>query len=153
MITRDIETEFVDLFASEGIGLVPWSPLAGGFLTGKYRRGHRPSATEGRLGSQPDTDEEAWANRQDERSWSIAQAVGEVAAEHGVRSAEVALAWVLKQPTVASVIIGARTVEQLESNLRASRLELDEGAVARLDTASSIPPTYPRRFVDSYGQR
>lgn len=153
LITRDIETEFVSLFESEGIGLIPWSPLAGGFLSGKYQRERRPSAPEGRLGSQPDTDEEAWVKRQDDRSWEIAAAVHDVAAEREVSSAEVALAWVLSQPTVASVIVGARKMEQLESNLQAANLRLDDEAVRRLDLASATPPTYPRRFIDAYGGR
>ena len=153
LIARDIETEFFGLFESEGIGLVPWSPLAGGFLSGKYRRHQRPSRDDGRLGSQPDGDEEAWVKRQDDRSWEIAAAVADIAAEYGVTPAEVALAWVLRQPTVASVILGARTVDQLDSNLQAMHLRLEEGAMHRLDTVSATPMSYPHRFLESYGQR
>lgn len=153
LITRDIETEFLSLFESEGIGLIPWSPLAGGFLSGKYRRDHRPSPGEGRLGSQPDTDEEAWVKRQDDRSWDVAGAVRDIASEQEVSSAEVALAWVLRQPTVASVVIGVRTMDQLDSNLKAMDLQLGDEAVHRLDRASVTPPTYPRRLLDDHGRR
>jgi aryl-alcohol dehydrogenase-like predicted oxidoreductase len=153
LITRDIEPEFFDLFGSEEVSLVPWSPLAGGFLSGKYRRGRRPAADEGRLGSQPDSDEEAWVKRQDDRSWKIADAVHAVAAARGVSPAEVALAWVLARPTVASAIVGVRTMEQLESNLSAAGLHLEPEEMQALDSASALPQSYPRRFIDSYGQR
>ena len=153
LITRDVEAELVGLFDSEGLGLVPWSPLAGGFLSAKYTRNHRPSPTDGRLGSQPDADEEAWVRRQDDRSWDVAEAVDEVASRHDVSPAEIALAWVLSRPTVASIIIGARTMEQLDTNLRAVDVRLTDDDLERLHRASATPPVYPQRFLDTYGQR
>ncbi len=153
LITRDIEDDFFDLFEAEGLGLAPWSPLAGGFLTGKYTRGERPAADEGRLGSQPDSDEEAWVKRQDDRSWAIDAAVREVSADTGAPPAHVSLAWVLAQRTVASVIIGVRTLSQLESNLAATGVPLRADHLARLDGASATPTRYPARFIASHGQR
>jgi aryl-alcohol dehydrogenase-like predicted oxidoreductase len=153
LITRDIEEDFFDLFEAEGLGLAPWSPLAGGFLAGKYTRGERPAEDEGRLGSQPDSDEEAWVKRQDDRSWAIDAAVREVAMDVGSSPAEVALAWVLAQRTVASVIIGARTMGQLESNLAATDVSLGAEHLARLHEASAVAPRYPARFIANYGQR
>ncbi|UCG40750.1 MAG: aldo/keto reductase [Acidimicrobiia bacterium] len=153
LITRDIEEDFFDLLEAEGLGLAPWSPLAGGFLAGKYTRGERPSEDEGRLGSQPDTDEEAWVKRQDDRSWAIDAAVRQVASDVGASPAEVALAWVLAQRAVASVIIGARTMGQLESNLAATDVSLGAEHLARLDEASAVPSRYPARFIANYGKR
>jgi aryl-alcohol dehydrogenase-like predicted oxidoreductase len=153
LITRDIEHDFFDLFDAEGLGLMPWSPLAGGFLAGKYTQGERPAADEGRLGSQPDSDEEAWVKRQDERSWAIDAAVREVAGDVGASPAEVSLAWVLAQRTVASVIIGVRTREQLESNLATIDVELGPEHLSRLDEVSALPVRYPARFIANYGQR
>ena len=153
LIARDIEPEFFDLFESEGVGLVPWSPLAGGFLSGKYERGKRPAPEEGRLGSQPDGDEEAWVKRQDDRSWDVAKAVRSVAAEAGTTPAAVALAWVLAQPPVASTIVGVRTVGQLQANLEAAELSLPDEAMGTLSAASRQESRYPYRFLDNYGRR
>ncbi|MBK5267336.1 MAG: aldo/keto reductase [Acidimicrobiia bacterium] len=153
LITRDIEPEFFDLLASEDVSLTPWSPLAGGFLSGKYRRAHRPTSEEGRLGSQPDSDEEAWVRRQDDRSWEIADELHAVADDLGVPPEQVALAWVLGRPNVASVIIGVRTMSQLESNLGALEVTLSSRDIERLGTASALPATYPRRFIDANGSR
>ena len=153
LIGRDIEPEFFDLLESEGLGLVPWSPLAGGFLSGKYERDKRPAPEEGRLGSQPDGDEEAWVKRQDDRSWAVAGAVHAVAAEAGATSAAVALAWVLAQPPVASTIIGVRTLSQLQANLEAANLSLPDEAMGTLNAASRQESRYPYRFLDNYGRR
>ena len=153
LISRDIEPEFFDLFEAEGVGLVPWSPLAGGFLSGKYTRDKRPTPDEGRLGSQPDGDEEAWVKRQDDRSWTVADAVHSVAEEAGATPAAVALAWVLAQPPVASTIIGVRTLDQLQANLAAAGLDLPDEAMGTLTAASRQESRYPYRFIDNYGRR
>jgi aryl-alcohol dehydrogenase-like predicted oxidoreductase len=153
LVSRDIESEFIDLLETEGIGLVPWSPLAGGFLSGKYTRDRRPTPDEGRLGSQPDGDEEAWVRRQDERSWEIDRAVREVAESLSNTPAAVALAWVIARPSVASTVIGVRTLEQLESNLAATSLHLPDDVMALLTAASRMDARYPYRFIDSYGRR
>lgn len=146
LVKRDIEYEFTGLFEEEGIGLTPWGPLGGGFLTGKYKRGERPE--EGRIATMPDDTEEAWHRRNTARNWDIIDAVGEVAEARGVSYAQVAVAWARIQPTVASVIIGVRTMEQLEDNLGAADLTLTDEELATLDTASALPELYPYRFID-----
>ena len=148
LVVRDIEPEFTDLCLSEGVGLVPWGPLGGGFLSGKYRRGQRPAeASDGRLASTPDAWEESWARRATERNWAILDAVSDIAARHGRTASEVALAWLLVQPAVASVIIGARTAEQLTDNLGAAGFDLTKDELCILGRASEIPAGYPYRSV------
>ncbi len=155
LVVRDIEHEFVDLCQSEGVGLAPWGPLGGGFLSGKYRPDQRPqSSEEGRLATTPDHDEEAWSRRATEGNWRILEAVDGIAVDHpGATHAQVALAWLLAQPAVDSVILGARTLAQLEDNLEAAALELSPNELARLDAASASEPPYPYRFLQRYGVR
>jgi len=154
LVVRDIESEFVDLCLAEGVGLVPWSPLGGGFLTGKYRPERRPAdPSEGRLATQPERDEEAWHRRATERNWRIVEAATETAAEMGCSVPQVALAWLLQRPGVVSVLLGARTPDQLEDNLGASSVALPEEARARLDEVSDSDPGYPYRFLTLYGDR
>jgi aryl-alcohol dehydrogenase-like predicted oxidoreductase len=151
LLVRDIEWEFAGLFAHEGVGIVPWGPLAGGFLSGKYRKGARPS--EGRIATQPDRDEEAWHRRDTARNWAIVDEVGAVASEIGATPSGVALAWLLARPAVSSVVIGARTVEQLDENLGAAELSLDDAHLERLDRVSEPDAPYPYRFQREYGGR
>jgi aryl-alcohol dehydrogenase-like predicted oxidoreductase len=151
LLTRDIEWEFEDLCLDEGVGIVPWSPLAGGWLTGKYTRGDRP--TDGRVATQRDPDEESWVNRNTDRTWAVIETVERVAAEAGVTMSQVALAWLRARPAVDSVIMGVRTMGQFEDNLAAAELDLDADAIALLDEASAPPPPYPYRFLDLYGGR
>lgn len=154
LVVRDIEKEFVDLCEAEGIGMMPWSPLGGGFLSGKYRAGKRPTdATEGRLATQPDGDEEAWHRRATERNWAIVAAVEGVAADLGATVPQVAIAWLLAKPVVSSVIIGVRTMSQLEDNLGAAGLDLPEAALAILNEASAPELGYPYRFMSAYSER
>ena len=138
LLVRDIEQEVVPACLDGGLGLLPWSPLAGGWLTGKYQRDTTPTG-ESRLGEDPERGMEAWGPRNaQERTWAVVDAVARVATEQGVTSAQVALAWVGAQPAVTSVILGARTVEQLRDNLAAAELELGEDQLQRL-TAVSAP--------------
>ncbi|QGN59532.1 aldo/keto reductase [Nostocoides sp. HKS02] len=144
LLVRDIEHEVVPACLDAGLGLLPWSPLAGGWLTGKYQRDQRPRG-ESRLGDDPERGMEAWGPRNaQERTWEVVDAVGEVAAELGASSAQVALAWVAAQPAVSSVILGARTVDQLTDNLGAADVTLPPEALARLDEVSAPRlPDYP----------
>jgi aryl-alcohol dehydrogenase-like predicted oxidoreductase len=151
LVVRDIEREFVSLFETEGLGQVPWGPLGGGFLSGKYRPGDRP--TEGRIATTPDHTEEAWHRRATERNWAIIDAVGEIAAARGKSYPQVALAWLLAQPTVVAPIIGARTPEQLEDNLGAVGWRLTDEELARLQEVSAIEEGYPCRMIREYGAR
>lgn len=144
LITRDIEFELVDVCRNEGIGILPWSPLAGGWLTGKYRRDETPTGST-RLGENPARGMEAYGPRNaQERTWQIVDAVRKVADDRGVSMAQVALAWVADRPMVTSVILGARTVEQLDDNLGAAGLHLSEEETALLDEASApVVADYP----------
>ena len=142
LVSRDVEIELIDLFESEGVSLVPWSPLAGGFLSGKYRRGQSLAADDGRLGDGSDDADLAWSMLQGDRAWDTVDAAQEVASGRGVPPATVSLAWVLQRPMVASVITGVRTPEQLESNLSALDVELNDDEIKRLDAAAVPPPSY-----------
>ena len=146
LLVRGIEHEIVPAALDERIGLLPWSPLAGGWLSGKYTRGNPPSGST-RLGENPEKGMEAWSLRKDdEHTWAVLDAVQEVAAGAGTTSAAVALAWVDAQPAVTSTILGARTVEQLQQNLAAVDLDLGADAIAKLTDAST-----PRAEVYPYG--
>src|SRR6266487_3590211 len=136
MLVREIEWEIVPAAQSAGLGLLPWSPLGGGWLTGKYRREERSSGAT-RLGENPDRGVEAYDRRNRvERTWDVVDAVRAVSVERGASMAQIALAWLVDRPTVTSVILGARTLEQLDDNLDAAELHLDAGETERLDAAS-----------------
>jgi len=144
MLMRDIELEVVPACLDAGIGLLPWSPLAGGWLTGKYRRDQFPTGAT-RLGENPKRGGEAFEPRNaQERTWRVIAAIETVAKARGVSMAEVALAWCVSQPAVTSVILGARTTAQLEENLKADGLALSEAEMGALNEASTPPVTdYP----------
>jgi aryl-alcohol dehydrogenase-like predicted oxidoreductase len=151
LVERNIEHEFSELCLSEGLGLTPWGPLGGGFLSGKYRSGKKPA--EGRLSMMPDEAEEAWHRRAAERNWGIIKTVEEIARAHGTTHSQIALAWLLQQPAVASVIVGVRTPAQLEDNLGATQISLTDGELKRLDKNSAPEEPYPYRFILQYGKR
>ncbi|MBV9095416.1 MAG: aldo/keto reductase [Streptosporangiaceae bacterium] len=143
LLVRETEWEVVPAAIDAGLGLLPWSPLGGGWLSGKYRRDQRPAGAT-RLGEDPDRGMEAYDRRGTERTWNVIGAVQEVAANRGVSMAEVALAWLTDRPGVSSTILGARTVGQLETNLRAADLHLTAAETAALDAASDPHPAdYP----------
>ncbi|HEY8302100.1 MAG TPA: aldo/keto reductase, partial [Jatrophihabitans sp.] len=137
LIVREIEWEIVPAAQDAGLGLLPWSPLGGGWLSGKYRRDQRPSG-DTRLGDDPNRGMEAWERRGTERTWAVVDAVQKVAESRGVSMAEVALSWVTDRPGVTSTILGARTLDQLEANLKAADLHLDDAELAALDDASDL---------------
>ncbi len=143
LLVRDIEHEVVPASLDAGIGLLPWSPLAGGWLSGKYQRDVSPTGST-RLGENPERGMEAWAARNaDERTWHVIDTLRVVADVHGVSTSQVALAWLGAQPAVTSVILGARTVEQLTDNMGAADLRLTSEELQQLTDASA-----PR--VDDY---
>nr|WSX74470.1 aldo/keto reductase [Streptomyces sp. NBC_00899] len=136
LLSREIEWEITAACRSEGLGLLPWSPLGGGWLTGKYRRDERPTGAT-RLGENPERGVEAYDRRAAmARTWAVVEEVQAVAEETGATMAQVALAWLLDRPAVTSVILGARTVEQLDDNLGSADLRLTAEQTARLDKAS-----------------
>src|SRR3954469_3263628 len=144
LLAREIEWEVIPACESTDLGLLPWSPLGGGWLTGKYTREERP-AGETRLGENPERGVEAYDRRSRvQRTWDVIDAVESIAAERGNTMAQVALAWLADRPRVSSVILGARTLEQLEDNLGAAGLQLSAQETARLDAASDpAPADYP----------
>jgi aryl-alcohol dehydrogenase-like predicted oxidoreductase len=146
LLVRDIEREILPLCVAEGIGVIAWSPLASGLLSGKYRRGQIPPEGS-RLAAWKDT----WARLDTERSWRIVDAVAEVARRKDTTPARVALAWVLAQRGVTSVIIGVRDLSQLEDNLAAADVTLDASDLAALDEVSRLPEGYPEGFLRRVG--
>jgi aryl-alcohol dehydrogenase (NADP+) len=144
LLVRDIELEIVDVCRNEGIGILPWSPLAGGWLTGKYGRDQPPMGAT-RLGEDPGRGMEAYGPRNArERTWRIIDAVREVAEGRGVPMSQVALAWVADRPAVTSVILGARSVAQLDENLGAADLHLSDKEAERVTDASApLVADYP----------
>jgi len=144
LLVRQTEWEIVPAAEHAGVGLLPWSPLGGGWLTGKYRRDVRPDGPT-RLGEQPDRGSEAYDRRSGhQRTWTVLDAVAHIADARGVTMAQVAVAWLLARPGVTSVILGARGASQLADNLGATNLSLDPGEMAQLDAASDPEPAdYP----------
>ena len=137
LLVRGIEHEVVPAALDAGIGLLPWSPLAGGWLSGKYERDVAPTGAT-RLGDNPERGMEAWkARNADERTWAVVDAVREIADAHRGSSSQVALAWLGAQPAVTSVLLGARTVEQLTDNMGAVELGLTADELQRLTDASA----------------
>jgi aryl-alcohol dehydrogenase-like predicted oxidoreductase len=130
LVARDIEAEFPAMAQTLGLGLTAWSPVGGGLLTGKYRRSADGLTGDGRLGQ---------GNQRpvSERDWRVIEELAKVAAELDRPMAQVAINWVATQPAVGSVIVGASSATQLDSNLAALDFEIPAAARARLDTASA----------------
>ncbi|SES33174.1 Predicted oxidoreductase [Lentzea xinjiangensis] len=141
---RDVEREIVPLLDEERLGLLVWSPLAGGLLPGKFSRDEQDPAGARRSGLDfPVVDEE--------RAWRVLDVLGPIARDHGCTPARVALAWLLTRPAVTSVLIGARRLTQIEDNLAAVDVVLGEDEIRRLDEVSELPPEYPGWMLDTQG--
>lgn len=143
LLTRQIELEIVPAATEYGLGMMPWSPLAGGWLSGKYRRDEVPRGAT-RLGENPHRGMEDYDRRDSETTWTVLDVVAEVADEAGLTMAQVALAWLADRPQVAAPILGNRTTEQLAASLKVGELHLDPEHTARLDAVSApVLPDYP----------
>ena len=143
LLTRYIELEIVPACERYGLGLMPWSPLAGGWLTGKYRRDTRPSGAS-RLGDNPARGMEAYDRRNTDATWAVLDALEDVAKQSGLTMAQAALAWLADRPQVTSPIVGARTLEQLQGSLAVAEVHLDGDAARRLTEVSEPAlPDYP----------
>jgi len=144
LLVREIESEIVPACLDANIGVLPWSPLAGGWLTGKYQRDADPTGAT-RLGEDPERGMEAWEPRnKQERTWRILGVVEEIAKARGANMAQVSLAWLESQPAVTSVILGVRTTDQLADNLGAASVELTSDELERLDEVSApVVSDYP----------
>jgi aryl-alcohol dehydrogenase-like predicted oxidoreductase len=137
---RDLEREIVPLLEDQKVGLLVWSPLAGGLLSGKFGPGSNgPEGARRTAFDFPPVDKD--------RAWKCVEAMRDVAKDHGVSVARVALAYVLAKPFVTSVIIGAKTDEQLDDNLAAAKLTLTPEQMTKLDTVSALPGEYPGWMV------
>lgn len=140
---RDLEREIVPMLTSEKIGLMVWSPLAGGLLSGKYDRAN--DAVDGRRATFdfPPVDKD--------RAYAVIDVMRPIAEAHGVSVAQVALAWLLHQPVVTSVIVGAKRVDQLADNVGAVDLALSADELQRLDAVSALPKEYPGWMLERQG--
>jgi len=145
LANRDLDYELLPLCQEEGLGILPWSPLSGGFLTGKYRRGEEPP--EGVRRKEFDFPP---INKQ--RAYEAIDIMDEISQDRGVTIPRVALAWLRQHPAVTSVIIGARNMEQLEDNLEAGELKLTEEEWNRLDKATMPDSIYPEWMVKMQGE-
>jgi aryl-alcohol dehydrogenase-like predicted oxidoreductase len=133
---RDLERDIVPLLEAEKTGLLVWSPLAGGLLSGKFsRENQKPEGTRRSEFDFPLVDKE--------RTWKILDAIAPIAKAHDCSAARIALAWLLAKPFVTSVIIGAKRPDQLEDNLAAVDVKLSEDELKQLDEVSQLPPEYP----------
>jgi aryl-alcohol dehydrogenase-like predicted oxidoreductase len=148
LLVRDLEREHVPLCRQFGLGILPWAPLAAGFLSGKYKK-DRPAPAGGRL--------EHWKDRlaahDNEIGWRTLDLVSAIAEQRDTTPAAVSLAWLLAKPQVSSVIFGARSLEQVDDNLKAVDVKLSAEDVAKLDEASAVALGYPYNFLANVQQR
>jgi aryl-alcohol dehydrogenase-like predicted oxidoreductase len=149
LLDRSIEWELLPVCQNEGLGVIPWSPLRGGWLSGKYRRGMTapPEGTRvevaGKLGWS-----ESWSAYNNEHTWSVIDSLFEMAEETGKTPAQIALNWLLNRPGVTAPIIGVRSLEHLEDNLGATGWALNEDQMDRLNQASDKLKPYPYDMAD-----
>jgi aryl-alcohol dehydrogenase-like predicted oxidoreductase len=144
LLDRGIEFDLVPVCKNEGLGIIPWSPLRGGWLSGKYHRGMQgaPAGTRVEEASHKGWSE-SWDAYANERTWTVLEAVDAVAKEAGKQPSQVALRWLLQMPNVTAPIIGARTIQHLQDNLGAAGWTLSEEQMKRLNGVSTIQPGYP----------
>jgi len=151
LIVRSTEWELLPLCIEEGLGFLAWSPLAGGWLTGKYRK-DQPPPPDSRVGRKDRWDDQP-EQRASELTWRVIDKLIEVGEKIGKTPSQVALNWVLNQPGVTAPILGARTKEQLRENMGCTGWELTQEDLQTLNNASSIPLPYPYRFIERYTRR
>lgn len=140
---RDLEREVVPLAQDQGLAIMPWSPLAGGFLSGKFTRNQTPNDARRAAFDFPPVDKE--------KAYDIIDVMKEIGDARGVSVAQIALSWLLHQKHVTSVIIGAKTEAQLADNLAATSVELSSDDLAKLDAVSKLKPEYPGWMLERQG--
>ncbi|WP_437676843.1 aldo/keto reductase [Sorangium sp. So ce131] len=148
LLVRDLEREHIPVCKQFGIGVLPWSPLASGFLSGKYVKDQPPPP-----GVRLEKWKQNFADFDNDRGWRTLDAVNAIAKEKQTTPAAVSLAWLLAKPTVTSVIFGARSLEQLDDNLKAADVKLSAEEVQRLDDASAFELGYPYKFIANVQKR
>jgi aryl-alcohol dehydrogenase-like predicted oxidoreductase len=141
---RDLERDLVPLMESEKTGLLVWSPLAGGLLSGKFSRENQKPADSRRS-------EFDFPLVDKERTWRILDAIAPIAKAHDCSPARISLAWLLTKPVVTSVIVGAKRLDQLQDNLAAVDIKLTPEEIKQLDEVSALPPEYPGWMVAFQG--
>jgi aryl-alcohol dehydrogenase-like predicted oxidoreductase len=151
LIVRETEWELLPLCREKGLGFLAWSPLAGGWLSGKYRRGEAPPENS-RVGRKDRWDDQP-EQRESETTWKVVEALRRVAQQTGKSPAQAALNWLLRKWEGVVPILGARTLEQLKDNLGATGWKLGAEEVALLDAAGDQPVPYPYRFLQRYAKR
>jgi aryl-alcohol dehydrogenase-like predicted oxidoreductase len=142
LAVRDAEREIVPACKEYRLGVLVWSPLARGFLSGKYRRGQQPPP-----GTRLESWQDSYKGFDNDRMWNLIDVIGKVAERHGATHAAVSLGWLLARPEVSTVIVGARTIEQLQDNLKALELKLTPSDMKELDDASKPQWGYPYEFI------
>jgi aryl-alcohol dehydrogenase-like predicted oxidoreductase len=148
LLDREIERDLVPVCLNEGVGIIPWSPLRGGWLSGKFKRGMEAPLAGTRVEEAGQRGwSESWENYANERTWTVLDELFAAAAETGREPAQVALRWLLQKPGVTAPIVGARTLRHLEINLGASGWTLTPEQMTRLDSTSEIKPGYPEAFI------
>lgn len=148
LLCREVEWEVMDVCIQEGLGVIPWSPLKGGWLSGKYQRGMAAPPEGSRVEAAAKHGwSEAWDNYNTEHTWNVIDVLLAVAEEAGKTPSQVAINWLLQRPGVTAPIIGARTLEQLENSLGSSGWALSKEHMARLDAVSEPKMPYPYDFI------
>ncbi|MFZ3386249.1 MAG: aldo/keto reductase [Candidatus Hydromicrobium sp.] len=151
LMVRSTEWELLPLCRAEGIGVICWSPLAGGWLTGKYRRNQEPPS--GSRVARGDRWDDLPEQREDERTWRIIDTLIEIGEARSKSPAQVALNWLLQQPSVTAPIFGARTLGQMEDNLGSVGWMLTPEEIVRLNAASEVPLPSPYNFIARYTRK
>ncbi|MCK5568211.1 MAG: aldo/keto reductase, partial [Spirochaetes bacterium] len=145
------EWELLPLCMEEGIGFLAWSPLAGGWLTGKYVKDRKPPS-DSRVGRKDRWDDQP-EQRECDLTWRVIDTLLEIGRNLGKTPAQVALNWILKQPGTTAPILGARTLEQLKENLGCTGWDLSGEEIDLLNKAGEIPLPYPYRFIQRYTRK
>lgn len=149
LLDRSVELELAPVCLNEGLGIIPWSPLRGGWLSGKYQRGMAAPISGTRVDEAAQKGwSESWDAYANERTWAVLDELFAVAAEVGKTPAQVALNWLLQRPGVTAPIIGVRTMAHLENNLGAADWALGDEHMARLTAVSEVKPAYPYDFIN-----
>jgi aryl-alcohol dehydrogenase-like predicted oxidoreductase len=150
LVDRQVERELLPICREEGLGVIPWAPLAGGFLSGKYRP-DKSMPEDARIAHAEPHWPEAMDRQGTERNWRVLDAVGQIAEGRAKSYPQVALAWLKAQPQVTAPILGARTVEQLEDNLGCLGWELTSEELSLLDGVGVLEDAYPYQFIRDFG--
>jgi aryl-alcohol dehydrogenase-like predicted oxidoreductase len=151
LLVRSTEWELLPACKEEGLALLAWSPLAGGWLSGKYRQGQAPDP--GSRVGRGDRWDDLPEQREDERTWRVIERLRAIAAERGKTCSQVAINFLLRRSPGVIPVFGARTLEQLEENLGSAGWELSKEEADALAQASSTPLPYPYRFIERYTRR